>query len=256
MWRSTQPDPLECWRFCAACERFDLKPLVVHDNYLINLASLDPVIRNKSIVAFRAELERSAAIGADYLVAHPGSYKGQTLPEALARFVTALGEATEGFRPAKPMLLLEHTAGAGAALGSRFEELRAIRDAARKVTRLKVGYCLDTCHLLAAGFPIGNRKGLDATLEQAERILGLDRVRVIHANDSRAPLGSKLDRHAHIGEGHIGEEGFRRILAEARLREKPFILETPIDQEGDDRRNIEKLKSLCPKSRTIITRSS
>jgi len=255
-WRSAQPDPEECKRFREARRRFDLKPLVVHDNYLINLASIDPEIRARSISAFRAELERSAAIGADYVVAHPGSYKGQSLESGLAAFVGALAEAADGFHSGKLMLLLEHTAGAGAAIGSRFEELRAIREAARGMIRLRIGYCLDTCHLLAAGFDIAARKGLEETLAQADAILGLEEVRVIHANDSKAPLGSKLDRHAHIGEGYIGLTGFRRILAHPRLREKPFILETPVDREGDDRRNLEKLKSLCPKSRTITTRSS
>ncbi len=256
MWRSEQPQVLECRRFREARERFDLRPLVVHANYLINLASNDPVVRDKSVVAFRAELERSAAIGAEYVVLHPGSYRGQTLLEGLAGFVRALVEAVEGFPPGKLMLLLEHTAGAGAAIGSRFEELRALRDTARTLTRLKIGYCLDTCHLLTAGYDIASRAGLAATVQEADEVLGLDAVRIIHANDSKAPLGSKLDRHANIGEGYIGEEGFRRILAHPKLRGKPFILETPVDREGDDRRNLEKLKSLCPRSHTTITRSS
>ncbi len=256
MWRSTQPSRADCARFRAARERFGLTPLAVHANYLINLASADPAIRRKSIVAFRAELDRSSAIGADYVVLHPGSYKGQTLIEGLASFVRALGEATEGFHAGKLMLLIEHTSGSGTAIGSRFEELHAIRQTARRMTRLKIGYCLDTCHLLAAGYDVATRKGLARTVEEADAILGLERVRIVHANDSRAPLGSKLDRHAHIGEGHIGEDGFRRILAHPGLREKPFILETPIDREGDDLRNIEKLKSLCPRSRTTTLRSS
>jgi len=124
------------------------------------------------------------------------------------------------------------------------------------LTDLRIGYCLDTCHLLAAGFNIATAEGLEHAVREADRILGLPNVRVIHANDSKKPLGSHLDRHENIGEVYIGTTGFRRILAHPKLRSKPFILETPVDEEGDDRRNLEKLKKLCPKSRTTITRSS
>ena len=134
-------------------------------------------------------------------------------------------------------------------MGGRFEELRAIRDGAAELTDVRVGYCLDTCHLLAAGYDVASEAGLRETVRQAGRILGIDNVKLIHANDSKSPLGSHLDRHANIGEGHIGEAGFRRMLAHPKLRSKPFILETPVDQDGDDRRNLETLKKLCPKSR-------
>jgi deoxyribonuclease-4 len=153
-------------------------------------------------------------------------------------------------------VLLENTVGCGAQIGGCFEELRAIRDLAARSTDLSVGYCLDTCHLLGAGFDIADEGGLLTTVEHADRVLGIDNVKVIHANDSKLPLGSRVDRHANIGEGHIGKAGFRRILANPRLREKPFILETPVDNEGDDRRNLQNLKRLCRKSRTTITRSS
>jgi deoxyribonuclease-4 len=256
MWRSTQPSRLEIDGFRAARQRFDLAPLAVHANYLINLGSVDPVIRSKSIAAFRAELERSQAIGADYVVVHPGSCRGSSVVEGVRAVVEALAEAADGFDRNAPMLLLEHTAGAGCVLGSRFEELRGIHDAAARRTRIRIGYCLDTCHLLAAGFDIVSSRGLQATVERLEAVLDLENVKVIHANDSKMPLGSKIDRHTHIGEGHIGDRGFRRILTHPQLRNKPFILETPIDREGDDRRNIEKLKKLCPKSRTITARSS
>jgi deoxyribonuclease-4 len=227
-----------------ARERLDLRPLVIHVNYLINLASLDPIIREKSITSFRGELERAEAIGAEYLVTHPGNYRGQPLDQALAAFVLGMAEAADGGIAPHVTVLLENTVGNGAQIGSRLEELRTIRELASRETHLKTGYCLDTCHLLAAGFDVANEAGLQKTVAEADRILGIANVRVIHANDSKTPLGSHMDRHTNIGEGHIGAAGFRCILAHPQLREKPFILETPNDSDGDDRRNVEKLKSL------------
>jgi deoxyribonuclease-4 len=154
------------------------------------------------------------------------------------------------------MLLAECTVGSGAQIGSRFEELHAIREFAAQMTDLPVGFCLDTCHLHAAGYDVASEAGLKKTIAEADRILGLDHVHVIHANDSKAPLGSHVDRHEHIGQGYIGLDGFRRILTHPKLRSKAFILETPVDKEGDDRRNVETLKSLCPKSRTTTSKSS
>ena len=202
------------------------------------------MIRAKSIAAFRGELERAAAIGAEYLVLHPGSHKGRSAEEGITAFVRALGDAAVGFHSRGLTVLLENTAGAGSHLGGRFEELAAIRERAGDVTDLPIGYCLDTCHLLAAGFDIATPAGLRATVRHAERLLGLGNVHVIHANDSKTQLGSRVDRHAHIGEGHIGLAAFRRILTHPALREKPFILETPIDEPGDDRRNLDTLKRL------------
>ncbi len=143
------------------------------------------------------------------------------------------------------MLLIECTAGAGAQLGGKFEELHVMREFAPKLTDLPLGFCLDTCHLLASGFDITTEAGLNETLAEAERLLGLDNVRVIHANDSKGGLGSHLDRHQNIGEGCIGLEAFRRIVNHPKLRDKPFILETPVDKPGDDRRNLDTLKALA-----------
>ena len=227
-----------------ARERLDLQPLAIHVNYLINLASLDPVIRERSIAAFRGELERADAIGAEYLVTHPGSYKGQPLEQALAAFALGLAEAAGG-HTRQVKVLLENTAGSGFHLGGRLEELRMIRDLAARETDLAVGYCLDTCHLLAAGFDIASETGLNETVVEVERLLGIENVKVIHANDSKTPLGSHMDRHANIGEGYIGNKGFRRILTHTSLRTKAFILETPVEDDGDDRRNVETLKRLA-----------
>lgn len=256
MWRASTPEPNEIRALREARERFDLHPLAIHVNYLVNLASMDPAIRSKSIAAFRGELERAAAIGAEYLVLHPGSYKGQALEQGIAALVLGLREAAAGVRANNVTVLLENTVGCGAQIGCRFEELRSIRDYAGELTDLNLGYCLDTCHLLAAGFDIATAAGLESTVERAGRVLGMKNVKVIHANDSKAPAGSRLDRHANIGEGFIGKAGFRRILAHPGLRLKPFILETPREREGDDRRNLDTLKRLCPKSRTTTTRSN
>jgi deoxyribonuclease IV len=239
-----------------ARERYDLTPLAIHDNYLINLASAHEGVRAQSVQAFRGELERAIAIGAEFLVAHPGNYKGQTVEQGILHFLEGVATAANGLKFDKLTLLIENTAGAGAQLGSRLEELHVMREYATKMTDLPVGFCLDTCHLLTAGYDVASAAGLRETMTEAGRLLGLENVHVVHANDSKAPLGSHIDRHENIGEGYIGLDGFRRILAHPGLRNKAFILETPVEQEGDDRKNLETLKRLCPKSRTTITKSS
>jgi deoxyribonuclease-4 len=244
MWRANVPDAADVKRLRDARARFDLAPLAIHVNYLVNLATLDPGIREKSIVAFRGELDRAAMIGAEYLVLHPGNYKGQTVEQGLGAFVLGLAEAARGFRAPGLTVLLENTVGAGSQIGGKFEELRAIRDLAARETDLPIAYCLDTCHLLASGYDVAHPKGLKATVAEADRVLGLDLVRVIHANDSKGALNSHLDRHANIGAGQIGEQGFRGILKHPGLRSKPFILETPVDEEGDDQKNVDALKRL------------
>jgi deoxyribonuclease-4 len=254
MWRSRPTDAQQIKLLRAARERYDLRPLVIHVNYLVNLASLDPVIRAKSIECFRGELERAAAIGAEYLVLHPGSYRGASVEEGIAAFALGLRDAAEGIHAASLTILIENTVGAGCHLGSRFEELQSIRELALDLTDFPIGYCLDTCHLLAAGFDIATGAGLRTTVRKAEQFLGLANVHVIHTNDSKAPLGSRVDRHANIGEGHIGLEGFARILRHPKLRRKPFILETPVDKPGDDRRNLDTLKRLAASPITTARR--
>ena len=256
MWRAPSPGREEIRLLQRARERLDLYPLAIHVNYLVNLASADQTIRARSIACFRGELERAAALAAEYLVVHPGSYKGQSLEQGIAAFVLGLRDAVKGLLLQDVTVLLENTVGCGAQIGGRFEELAAIRHCAAELTDAPVGYCLDTCHLLAAGYDVASDRGLRETVRHAERVLGLDNVKLIHANDSKTPLGSHVDRHENIGEGHIGRAGFRRILAHPQLRNKPFILETPVENDGDDRRNLDNLKKLCPKSRTTTTRSS
>ncbi|MEO5926591.1 MAG: deoxyribonuclease IV [Bryobacteraceae bacterium] len=244
-WKASVPSAPAIALLNKAREKHDLYPMVIHDNYLINLASVQEDIRRKSVEAFRGELVRGIAMGAEYLVAHPGNYKGQTVEQGIFAFLQGVAEAAQGLVFGKLMLLIENTAGSGAQLGSKLEELHVMREFAPKLTELPIGFCLDTCHLLAAGFDIAQEAGLRETLDEADRLLGLENVRVIHANDSKGALGSHLDRHQNIGEGCIGLEGFRRIVNHPKLREKAFILETPVDKPGDGRRNLDTLKALA-----------
>jgi deoxyribonuclease-4 len=257
MWRPSVPDPIAVRHLGRLREKHDLYPLAIHDNYLINLASCDETIRRKSVEAFRGELQRAVAIGAEYLVAHSGNCKGHSVEMGIHTFVRSLAEAAHDIDTNGLKLLLENTAGSGSALGSRLEELRIMREYAGKIgVELDIGYCIDTCHCLAAGFNIAEAAGLEQTVRLLDDVLGLENIPVFHANDSKTPLGSRVDRHAHIGEGYIGKEGFRRILTHPKLLAKAFILETPVNNEGDDKRNVEMLKSLCRKSRTITKKSS
>jgi deoxyribonuclease-4 len=245
MWRASVPAPADARRLAAARERLDLAPLVIHCNYLLNLASLDPEVRSKSVASFRGELDRAKTLGAEYLVLHPGNYRGQSLEQGMAAFALGLAEAAAGFSAPGLTVLLENTVGSGNQIGQRFEELRIIRELAARETELPIAYCLDTCHLFAAGFNIADAAGLEQTLAAADRILTLDLVRVIHANDSKGALGSHLDRHENLGKGKIGEAGFARILQHAKLREKPYILETPRETDEDGKVDIETMKRLA-----------
>ncbi len=250
MWRALPPDPLAVKLLAKARAKHDLTPLVIHDNYLINLGSCDEDLRAKSIAAFRGELERALAIGAQYLVAHPGNCKGHGIEMGIHTFCRSLGEAARGLNTKGLKVLLENMAGSGNAMGSRFEELAVMREHAAEFTDLDIGFCIDTCHCLASGYDVASAAGLRETVRLLDAILGLENIPVIHANDSKTPLGSRVDRHTHIGEGYIGKGGFRRILSHSKLRGKAFIAETPYDNEGDDLRNVEMLKTLCRNTTT------
>jgi len=227
----------------------DLKPLVIHDSYLINLASPPSEIREKSIAAFTGELERAILIGAEYLVAHPGNYKSLALEQGMLNVAEALMLAWRAVDPSlrvnpRLSILLENTAGAGTQLGGKLEELASIRDLVTPCLEVPVGFCIDTCHCYVSGFDVAHEHGLSEFIEAASRTIGLENVPVIHANDAKTKLGSHCDRHANIGAGHIGLKGFRRILNHPRLRDKAFILETPVDEPGDDLRNVQALQAL------------
>jgi deoxyribonuclease IV len=244
-WRAGRPDPADVVLLKKAREKYDLNPLVIHDSYLINLASRESAIRTSSIAAFRGEIERANAIGADYLVMHPGNHKGQTVEEGLCGVIEGIEAAVKGLRSKTLQILFENTVGAGAQLGSRFEELRAMRELTEQRIDFSLGFCLDTCHCFASGrYNVATAEGLKNTVREIETVLGLENVKVIHTNDSKGALASHLDRHANIGEGQIGLEGFRRILNHPKLKNKPFILETPVDNPGDDKKNVDALKSI------------
>jgi deoxyribonuclease-4 len=235
---SSRISAAEAVRFRERRVELSLGPLVIHSNYLINLASPNPVLRTQSVQAFHQEIVRAVALGADYLVAHPGSGQGSAGDVALAAIAQGIKQAVRGLKLGDLQILLENTAGQGSSLGSRFEELQTILDACPEPP---LGVCVDTAHLFAAGWDIRTAEGLERALRDIDRTVGLGRVGVIHVNDSKTPLGSRVDRHEHIGKGKIGLEAFRRVLNHPLLATCAFILETPIDKPGDDKRNVAAL---------------
>jgi len=245
-WKTLSPTLDDFERFREARARWGLAPVAVHDNYLINLATADRVIRERSIKAFREEIDRALGLGADYLIAHPGSAKGATTSQAVRTFVEAMLRATKGMQLNGLMILIENTAGQGSALGRSFEEVAEIIAGASK--ELPVGACIDTAHCFQAGYPIHTEAGLLGTVRTLDSTVGISKVRIIHANDSKTAFASHADRHQHIGKGAIGLEAFRRIVRHPKLRAIPFICETPVDRPGDDKRNLRLLRSLADAS--------
>jgi deoxyribonuclease IV len=232
--------------FRARREALGLGPLIIHANYLINLAAQQPMLRTRSIQAFHDELVRGIALGADFVVVHPGAC-GDCKPNQAARLaVESVKQAAKNLPPTSLRILLENTAGMGTALGARLEEIGEMLNA---LQNLQVGACLDTAHLFAAGYDIRSEAGLASTLELIDRAIGLERIPIFHVNDSKIPLGGRVDRHEHIGKGKIGEVAFRRFLTHPRLGAtapeglpgRAFLAETPIDDPGDDRRNVAAL---------------
>src|SRR5579864_103264 len=223
---------------------YDLKPLVIHTNYLVNLASSNELFLDKSMQAFRGEVERALSLCAQYLVLHPGSFRGADREQGLLRTAAAIAASTQGLDLAGGGLtiLIESTAGAEFSLGGSFEQVAQVLDRLRGV--VPVGACIDTCHTHVAGYDIASKDGLYETLQHLDATVGLSQVKVWHCNDAKAARGSKLDRHQHIGKGTIGKEPFRILLNDLRLAHAAFIAETPIDQPGDDRKNVEALKKL------------
>lgn len=217
----------------------DISPVVIHCNYLINLASADLTIREKSFAAFREEIERGILLGADYLVLHPGSAKGSCVADAIQACAKALLAACDGLELGKLEILLENTAGQGECIGHRFEHLREIIDLC---PGLNLGVCLDTAHAFTAGYEIRDKAGLAETFESLEQNVSTARVRVVHFNDSRAAYNSRVDRHWHIGLGEIGSAALRRIATHPGLRHAAFILETPYDRPQDNLENINALR--------------
>jgi deoxyribonuclease-4 len=261
MWRAKPPDKLQVQLLAKERAQHDLTPLVIHCSYLINLAAPASVVRQNSVHAFRGELERALIIGAEYLVVHPGNYKDSTLEQGLLNVAEALALAwravDDKFKTNMNLaVLLENTAGAGAQLGGDFSELATIQQLASRYLDIPIAFCLDTCHCHVYGFDLASKAGFDALLEAARETLGLENIPVIHSNDAKAPCSSHLDRHANIGAGYIGLEGFRRILNHPDLRDKAFILETPDDKPGGHLQDIATLKELVSPKKSSTPRKS
>ncbi len=231
-------------------EELRLGPLVIHANYLINLAASQPMLRTRSIQAFHDELVRAVALGADFLVVHPGARGEASTGQAISTIVESVKQASKRVPLGGLKILLENTAGMGTAVGARLEE---VEEVLAGLSGLPVGACLDTAHLFAAGYDIRSEGGLRSTIGQIDSTIGLENVPVFHANDSKIALGGKVDRHEHIGKGKIGADAFARMLRHPRLGAvapeglagRAFLAETPIDDPGDDRRNVATLWELA-----------
>jgi deoxyribonuclease-4 len=217
-----------------------ISPVLIHCNYLVNLAASDEGMLQKSRVSFREEVERSLLLGVDYLVVHPGSSTGACETDGIALCAASLKIACKGIKFGSLRILLENTAGQGDCIGHRFEHLREIMNACPK---LPLAVCLDTVHAFTAGYDIREADGLEAMLQRVQRTVGVKNVRAIHFNDSRAVYNSRVDRHWHIGEGHIGDEALRRVAQHPKLKHAAFILETPYDDPRADLKNLTKLRS-------------
>jgi len=239
MWKAPKVDPEQAKRMRALRAKHDVGPLVIHTSYLVNVCSQNEEVRQKSIAAFRGEIERALALGAEYLVLHPGSWKGLTREQGLILAAQSNGLPWQetGFH-----ILIENTAGAEFSLGGSFEQVAELVERLRATA--PVGVCLDTCHTHVAGYDLVSNEGYEATVQLVEATMGLAAVRVWHCNDAKAARGSKLDRHENIGQGTMGLEPFRRLLNDARFAHCAFIAETPVDEPGDDERNVRVLKSL------------
>ncbi|MBL9093134.1 MAG: deoxyribonuclease IV [Planctomycetaceae bacterium] len=244
-WRAKEISADEAAAFREALGRLKISHPIAHDSYLINLAAPDDDLWKKSIEAFIVELRRADQLGIPYVVTHPGSFTTTSEAEGLKRIIAALDIVHKQTAGVKACCLLENTAGQGSNLGNRFEHLAAIIAGVKQPERL--GVCIDTCHAFAAGYPIADPADYEQTFAELDRLVGLGRVKAFHLNDSKKGLGSRVDRHEHIGEGMIGIEAFRNLLNDPRFRQTPMYLETPKgtrDDEDLDTINLRTLRSL------------
>lgn len=251
-WRARPLDAAEIALFRRRVRQTKIRPLVAHNSYLINLAAADRALRRRSREALLEEFDRAEALGLDGLVMHPGSYTSGTEDRGLTLIADGLAAILEARPEARTRILLEHTAGQGTNLGHRFEHLAAIVD--RLGGSRRIGVCLDTCHLLTAGYDICSRQGYEETFRQFGQIVGFARLKAFHLNDSKKPCASRVDRHEHIGKGCIGVEPFRWLVNDARFANLPMLLETPkldtpqsrrlSDVDPLDRENLDLLRSL------------
>ena len=244
MWKASPVKAADAAKMQELRAKHDVGPVAVHASYLINLCSQTESVRTNSTMAFRGEVERALALGAEFLVLHPGSWKGLTREEGLTLAAQSIERAIDGidFSGKNFRILIENTAGAEFSLGGKLEQVAELVECLKACAPVAV--CLDTCHVHVAGYDIVSADGYIETMKLVESTVGFDAVKVWHCNDAKAAMGSKLDRHEHIGEGTIGAEAFRRLLHDERFAHAAFIAETPVDSPGDEARNVGVLRTL------------
>ena len=244
MWKGTPVKAADAAKMKDLRAKYDVGPVAIHASYLINLCSQTESVRENSTKAFRGEVERALDLGAEFLVLHPGSWKGLTREEGLTLAARSIEKAIEGidFAGKDFKILIENTAGAEFSLGGKLEQVAELVETLKPCAPVAV--CLDTCHVHVSGYDIVSTDGYIETMKLVESTVGFDAVKVWHCNDAKAAMGSKLDRHEHIGEGTIGAEAFRRLLHDARFAHCAFIAETPVDAPGDEARNVGVLRTL------------
>jgi deoxyribonuclease-4 len=243
-WKAAPVKPEDAAKMRALRAELDVNPVAIHASYLINLCSQTESVRANSIDGFRGEVERALALGAEFLVLHPGSWKGLTRDEGLKLAAQGIEKAIDKlpWQDHNFRILIENTAGAEFSLGGSFEQVAELVSTLQSCA--PVGVCLDTCHCHVAGYDLVTTEGYEATMQQVGATVGFDAVRVWHCNDAKAAMGSKLDRHEHIGEGTIGSAAFQRLLHDTRFDHAAFIAETPVDEPGDEMRNVMALRAL------------
>jgi len=247
-WKASPVKPEDAAKMQALRAEHDVNPVAIHASYLINLCSQTETVRANSIDAFRGEVERALDMGAEFLVLHPGSWKGLTRDEGLKLAAQGIEKAVGSLRPGLHWqdrnfrILIENTAGAEFSLGGSFDQVAELVATLRACAPVDV--CLDTCHCHVAGYDLVTPEGYETTMKLIGETVGFGSVRVWHCNDAKAAMGSKLDRHEHIGEGTIGSAAFKRLLHDARFDHACFIAETPVDEPGDEMRNVMALRAL------------
>ncbi len=244
-WRAAAVKPEDGVKMRTLRAEHDVSPLVIHASYLINLCSQTESVRANAVTAFRGEVERALAWGAEFLVLHPGSWKGLTREEGLVLAARGIEQAVDGLdlNAGGLRVLIENTAGAEFSLGGSFEQVAELVERLREC--VPVGVCLDTCHCHVKGYDLVSEDGWIETTKLIEATMGFDAVKVWHCNDAKAAMGSKLDRHEHIGYGTIGSAAFKRLLRDQRFAHAAFIAETPVDSPGDEARNVATLRTLA-----------
>ena len=253
-WKPYSLTEEQCGALCSLREKYGIGPMAIHSSYLVNLASATPEFHRKSVIAFRGELQRALALKAEFLVLHPGSFRGRSREEGLELVARSIAEAAQGLELEKSSLrvLIENTAGAEFSLGGSFDQVGHLLEYLRPVC--PVGACIDTCHTHVSGYDIVSEEGWHETMQKLDDTIGLKNVMAWHCNDAKDPRGSKRDRHEHVGKGTIGLDAFRRLLNDRRTEHAAFVAETPIEEPGDDLRNVETLKSLVETAQVSATR--